>query len=51
MDMDGMPNAWEMSHGLSPLDPFDNSGDSDGDGYTNIEEYINRTDPNVGEGN
>jgi pectate lyase len=40
-DMDGMPDTWEAGMGLNPNDPADNSGDHDGDGYTNIEEYIN----------
>lgn len=39
-DGDGMPDAWEMMHGLNP-GVADNNGDFDGDGYTNLEEYIN----------
>jgi hypothetical protein len=39
-DKDGMPDAWEMMHGLNPA-VADNNGDFDGDGYTNLEEYIN----------
>ena len=39
-DHDGMPDAWERSHGLDPDDPADRLGDLDGDGYTNIEEYL-----------
>jgi pectate lyase len=39
-DNDGMPNAWESAQGLNPgVD--DSAGDRDGDGYTNIEEYLN----------
>lgn len=39
-DSDGMPDVWETSHGLNnSLD--DSAADRDGDGYTNIEEYIN----------
>jgi hypothetical protein len=45
-DGDGMPDWWEIEHGLNPNDPADASKDSDGDGYTNIEEFINGTDPN-----
>ena len=40
-DMDGMPDAWEKAHGLNPNDPTDANGDMNGDGYTNIETYIN----------
>ena len=36
-----MPDAWEASHGLEPDDPDDRNGDRDGDGYTNLEEYLN----------
>lgn len=39
-DRDGMPDAWEVQHALDPDHP-DDDGDADGDGYTNIEEYIN----------
>ena len=46
-DNDGMPDEWESRHGLSPKDASDYAGDSDRDGYTNIEEYLNGTDPNV----
>jgi pectate lyase len=40
-DGDGMPDAWEIAHGLDPKSASDGSGDSDGDGYTNVEEYLN----------
>ena len=39
-DNDGMPDTWETMHGLNPTVADDN-GDADGDGYTNLEEYIN----------
>jgi hypothetical protein len=39
-DNDGMPNTWEMMHSLNPS-MADNNGDTDMDGYTNLEEYIN----------
>jgi hypothetical protein len=39
-DGDGMPDAWESANGTDPA-VADNNGDLDGDGYTNIEEYIN----------
>jgi hypothetical protein len=40
-DGDGIPDAWEREHGLAPHDPTDAAKDRDGDGYANIEEYIN----------
>jgi hypothetical protein len=40
-DLDGMPDCWESVMGFNINDPSDNNGDHDGDGYTNIEEYIN----------
>ena len=46
-DSDGMPNYFEEQYS-GILDPniLDHSGNADGDGYTNIEEYLNNTDPN-----
>jgi hypothetical protein len=44
-DMDGMPDDWERRFGLNPYDPTDANGDLNGDGYTNIEKYINGIDP------
>lgn len=40
-DHDGMPDAWELAVCLNPNNPNDANTDRDGDGYTNIEEYIN----------
>ena len=40
-DGDGMPDDWEIAAGLNPNDPSDANGDCTGDGYTNIEKYIN----------
>jgi len=45
-DSDGMPDAWETVHGLNPA-VNDAAGNPDHDGYTNLEEYQNGTDPNV----
>lgn len=45
-DGDGMPDDWEKAHDLNPKDPSDAVKDTDGDGYSNIEEFINGTDPN-----
>lgn len=47
-DMDGMPDEWEEQYaelGLDPNDPKDAQEDCNGDGYTNIEKYINGIDP------
>ncbi|ALJ01754.1 hypothetical protein DC20_21465 (plasmid) [Rufibacter tibetensis] len=41
-DHDGMPDAWEKKHGLNPNDAEDRNGDRDKDGFTNLEEYLNR---------
>ena len=43
-DQDGMPDQWEDSNGLNKTDPEDRNGDDDGDGYTNLEAYLNSTD-------
>lgn len=40
-DGDGMPDEWEKKHGLNPNNPNDAAKDMTGDGYTNIEKYIN----------
>lgn len=40
-DGDGMPDEWELANGLNPNDPSDANGDINGDGYTNIEKWIN----------
>ncbi len=45
-DHDGIPNDWEKKHGMNPNDPADAAKDSDGDGFTNFEEYQAKTDPN-----
>ncbi len=39
-DRDGMADDWESARGLNPNDPNDRNGDRDGDGYTNLEEYL-----------
>ncbi len=44
-DRDGMPDEWELKHKLDPNDPADGPRDSDADGYTNLEEYLNNTPP------
>src|ERR1044072_4403104 len=39
-DSDGMPDNWESANGTNP-GVADNNSDPDGDGYTNLEEYLN----------
>ncbi len=46
-DSDGMPDEWEGKYGFDPKSAGDNSRDKDQDGYTNLEEYLNGTDPTV----
>lgn len=40
----GIPDWWEQAHGLDSDDPGIASIDSNGNGYTNIEDYINDLD-------
>jgi pectate lyase len=44
-DGDGMPDEWEKKYGLNENDPADASADTDKDGYTNVEEFLNGTNP------
>lgn len=40
-DHDGMPDEWEIAHGLDPNDPEDRNGfDLSAEGYTNLEMYL-----------
>ncbi len=48
-DGDGLPDWWEILHGLDPNDPTGNNGadgDPDGDGISNYWEYLLGADPN-----
>ena len=46
-DKDGLPDSWEQRYGLNPNDPSDAEKDKDGDGFTNLEEYLAKDDPKV----
>jgi len=46
-DNDGMPAKWEQRFGLDDLNPSDASLDSDGDGFTNIREFLEGTNPQI----
>ena len=46
-DNDGMPDGFELANGLDPLNADDAGQDPDGDGATNLEEFIRGTDPFV----
>jgi hypothetical protein len=35
-----MADVWESARGLNPANPADGPGDDDGDGYTNLEEFL-----------
>ncbi|UCD36808.1 MAG: fibronectin type III domain-containing protein, partial [Fidelibacterota bacterium] len=40
-DHDGMADEWEVAHGLDTTDASDRNEDFNGDGYTNLEKYLN----------
>jgi pectate lyase len=48
-DGDGMPDSWEQTQfgTASRSSAASTSSDLDGDGYTDLEEYLNNTDPKV----
>ena len=45
-DGDGMPDGWEVERGLDPLQD-DADEDADGNGVTNLQEYLNSINPNA----
>ncbi len=52
-DADGLPDFWEVAHGLNPHDngsinPTNGpNGDPDGDSYTNLTEYLGGSNPTL----
>ena len=44
-DGDGLPDEWEKKYGMNPGDQADAALDSDGDGFTNLEEFLAKTNP------
>ncbi|WP_461422263.1 M4 family metallopeptidase [Ketobacter sp.] len=45
-DADAIPDLFEVTNRLDPLDAADAMQDADSDGATNLDEYITSTDPN-----
>ena len=44
-DKDQMPDDWEAKYGLDPLNATDATKDLDGDGFSNLEEFLANTNP------
>ena len=42
---DGIGVGWKIQHGFDPADPEVKDGDPDVDGFTNLEEFLAKTDP------
>jgi glycosidase len=52
LDLDALPDSWEVANNLSPTDATGingGSGDADGDGRSNLEEFITGTNPQEGD--
>jgi hypothetical protein len=45
IDRDGMPDEWEEQYALNPRDADDAGTDADQDGFSNREEFDNKTNP------
>lgn len=46
-DLDGMPDEWEDANGLDKSNRFDAYNDDDLDGITNLDEFVQQSDPQV----
>ena len=46
-DGDGMPDGWELFFDLDPLNPLEATQDKDNDGLTNLQEYLDGSNPHV----
>jgi hypothetical protein len=44
-DNDGMPDEWELLYGFDPFDPADAAGDADEDTISNLQEFLDGTNP------
>ncbi|MHA3774957.1 lamin tail domain-containing protein [Verrucomicrobiota bacterium sgz303538] len=44
-DRDGLPDAWESFYGLNPNQPGEQFTDTDGDGISNLAEFLAGTEP------
>ena len=42
---DGIPNGWKQQYNFDPFDPTVAGADPDGDGMSNLQEYLTGTDP------
>ena len=49
-DEDGLPDSWELAHALDPENPADAKTDLDGDGLSNLDEFVQGSDPNEYDG-